>query len=98
MSAMANGVRLNAVVLAVAREGVTAVTTGGGWIISMFDRESLTAMFEELRDELELEPDWEDIQRDAHLAVAFADSGVLEDRRPDLDTRVLEFIDKHNPG
>ena len=64
----------------------------------MFDRESLTAMFEELRDELELEPDWEDIQRDAHLAVAFADSGTLEDRRPELDTRVLEFIDKHNPG
>ena len=64
----------------------------------MFDRESLTQMFEELRDELELEPDWEDIQRSAHLAVAFADSGVLEDRRGDLDSRVLEYIDKHNPG
>ena len=55
-------------------------------------------MFEELRDEYELEPDWEDIQRDAHLAVAYADAGVLDDRKGDLDSRVLPYIDKHNPG
>ena len=64
----------------------------------MFDRESLDTMFVELRDEYELEPDWEDIQRDAHLAVAWADSGMLADRRGDLDNRVLSFIDKHNPS
>ena len=51
----------------------------------MFDRESLDTMFVELRDEYELEPDWEDIQRDAHLGVAYADSGMLEDRRGDLE-------------
>ena len=64
----------------------------------MFDRESLDIMFVELRDEYELEPDWEDIQRDAHLGVAYADSGMLEDRRGDLDDRVLSFLDKYNPS
>jgi hypothetical protein len=64
----------------------------------MFDRESLDTMFVELRDEYELEPDWESIQRDAHLAVAYADSGMLEDRRGDLDDRVLSAVDKHNPS
>lgn len=64
----------------------------------MFDRESLDTMFVELRDEYELEPDWETIQRDAHLGVAYADSGMLEDRRGDLDDRVLSAIDKHNPS
>ena len=32
----------------------------------MFDRNSLDKLFDELRDEYELEPEWEDIQRDAH--------------------------------
>jgi len=64
----------------------------------MFDRDSLDALFVELRDEYELEPDWEDIQRDAHLGVAYADSGMLDQRRSDLDKRVLTFIDKHNPS
>jgi len=64
----------------------------------MFDRDSLDTMFVELRDEYELEPDWEDIQRDAHLGVAYADSGMLDDRRSDLDDRVLSFIDKYNPS
>lgn len=64
----------------------------------MFDRESLDTMFVELRDEYELEPDWEDIQRDAHLGVAYADSGMLDDRRGDLDDRVLSFLDKYNPS
>jgi hypothetical protein len=64
----------------------------------MFDRESLDTLFVELRDEYELEPDWEDIQRDAHLGVAYADSGMLDERRSALDKRVLTFIDKHNPS
>lgn len=64
----------------------------------MFDRESLEALFEELRDEYELEPDWEEIQRAAHLGVALADSGMLDAKKNDLDSRVLSYIDKHNPG
>ena len=60
----------------------------------MFDRESLEALLEELRDEFELEPEWEDIQRDAHLGVARADAGVeLEG----IDSRVVALIEKHNP-
>ena len=64
----------------------------------MFDQQSLESLFEELRDEYELEPDWEDIQHDAHLGVAYADSGMLDERKTSLDSRVLSFIDKHNPG
>ena len=61
----------------------------------MFDRQSLENLFDELRDEYELEPDWEDIQRDAHLAVARMDSG-----QPlgEVDARVGPLVEKHNPG
>ncbi len=61
----------------------------------MFDKKSLDAMFTELRDNYELEPDWEDIQREAHLGVARADGGV---DLGSLDSRVLEVLKKHNPG
>lgn len=63
----------------------------------MFDKDSLNAMFDELRDEYELEPEWEEIQRDAHLAVAWADAGVLDENRDKVDARILSFVDKHNP-
>ncbi len=49
-------------------------------------------MFDELRDEYELEPDWEDIQRAAHLGVARSDAGVP---LGDLDSRVVPFLEKH---
>ena len=61
----------------------------------MFDNTSLEAMMEELRDEYELEPDWEEIQRAAHLGIARADAGV---ELGDLDPRVTTLIAKHNPG
>ena len=64
----------------------------------MFDKASLDQLFEELRDEFELETDWEDIQRDAHLAVAFADAGVLDDQKGSLAARIVEFVERHNPG
>ncbi len=64
----------------------------------MFDKASLDQLFEELRDEFELETDWEDIQRDAHLAVAFADAGTLDDQKGSLDARIVEFVERHNPG
>ncbi len=52
-------------------------------------------MFDELRDEYELEPDWEEIQKDAHLAVARVDAG-----QPigSVDDRVAPLVEKHNPG
>jgi hypothetical protein len=64
----------------------------------MFDKDSLDRLFEELRDEFELETDWEEIQRDAHLAVAYADAGVLDDQHGSLDTRVIGYVARHNPN
>ena len=61
----------------------------------MFDKNSLDALFDELRDNYELEPDWEDIQRAAHLGVARLDAGV---DIGELDSRVAEVVQKHNPG
>ena len=64
----------------------------------MFDKDSLDRLFEELRDEFELETDWEEIQRDAHLAVAYADAGVLDDQSGALDSRIIDYIARHNPN
>ena len=61
----------------------------------MFDKKSLDAMFVELRDNYELEPDWEEIQREAHLGIARADGGV---ELGNLDSRVLEVLNKYNPS
>ncbi len=61
----------------------------------MFDKKSLDAMFDELRDSYELEPDWEEIQRDAHLGIARADGGV---ELGGIDPRVVEVLNKHNPS
>ena len=59
----------------------------------MFEKKSLDNLFDELRDEYELEPDWEEIQRAAHLGVARSDAGVA---LGDIDSRVIPFIEKHN--
>ncbi len=61
----------------------------------MFDKTSLDALFEELRDNYELEPEWEDFQRAAHLGVARLDGGV---EIGDIDPRVAGIVLKHNPG
>ena len=62
--------------------------------LDMFDRNSLDNLFDELRDEYELEPDWEDIQRDAHLAVARHDAGMP---LGEVDNRVGTLVNKHSP-
>ena len=61
----------------------------------MFDKKSLDAMFSELRDNYELEPEWEESQRDAHLGIARADGGV---ELVDIDPRVAEVLKKYNPS
>ena len=61
----------------------------------MFDKQSLDAMFSELRDAYELEPEWEEIQRDAHLGVARADGGV---DLGNIAPRVAEVLNKHTPS
>ena len=60
----------------------------------MFDKQSLDNLFDELRDQYELEPEWEDIQRAAHLGVARSDAGVS---LGDIDSRVIAVIEKHRP-
>ena len=60
----------------------------------MFDKTALEALLEELRDEYEMETDWEEIQRSAHLGVARSDAGVA---LGDIDARVAPLIEKHNP-
>ena len=60
----------------------------------MFDRQSLDNLFDELREEYELEPDWEAIQTDAHLAVARQDAGMP---LGEVDARVSALVNKHSP-
>ena len=60
----------------------------------MFDKTSLDAMFDELRNEYELEPEWELIERDAHLGVAYSDAGMP---LKNIDRRVATAINKHKP-
>ena len=60
----------------------------------MFDKKSLDNLFEELRNEYEMEPDWEDIERSAHLGVAYSDSGMP---LKNIDARVVAVLDKHKP-
>ena len=58
----------------------------------MFDKQALDSLFEDLRDQYELEPDWEDIQRAAHLGVGRSDAGVT---LGDIDSRVIPVIEKY---
>ena len=60
----------------------------------MFDKNSLDSLLEELRDSYELEYDWEDIQKVAHVAIARSDAGVTLEG---IDTRVVELVEKHRP-
>jgi hypothetical protein len=60
----------------------------------MFDKKSLDSLFDALRDQYELEPEWEDIQRAAHLGVARTDAGVP---LGNIDKRVASLIEKHRP-
>ena len=60
----------------------------------MFDKTSLDSLLEELRDNYELEFEWEDIQKAAHVAIARSDAGVSLDG---IDSRVVELVEKHRP-
>ena len=60
----------------------------------MFDKNSLDSLLEELRDIYELEFEWEDIQKAAHVAIARSDAGVSLEG---IDSRVVELVEKHRP-
>lgn len=60
----------------------------------MFDKKSLDELFEELRNEYEMEPEWEEIEKATHLGVAYSDAGVS---LQNIDPRVVAVIEKHKP-
>ena len=62
----------------------------------MFDKERLDSLFDELRRDWLGKPDYDQLLRDAHPAIALSDA----DRPlgPDIDHRVVALIDKHRPG
>lgn len=61
----------------------------------MFKKDQLDALYADLQDQLGGTPDYEEILRDVHLAIAFHDAG-----RPlkDVDPKAVEFIKKHAPA
>lgn len=61
----------------------------------MFEKAHLDALFAELDREWRGTPDFDQLSRDAHLGIAWFDTG-----RPlgsNLDPRVIGLIEKHKP-
>ena len=61
----------------------------------MFKKQHLDALFDELRQEWEGKPEFEQLLREAHLGIAIFDAG-----RPlgdEIDARVAALIEKHKP-
>lgn len=62
----------------------------------MFQKEQLDALFAELKRDYDGKPESEQLHRDAHLAIAYHDSGRP---MPDaIDPIVTALIDKHKPA
>ena len=60
-----------------------------------FEKENIDGLFGELNSDYKGMADSEQLHRDAHLAIAYFDSG-----RPipeSIDPRVIELISKHGP-
>ena len=60
----------------------------------MFTKKEIDAFFADLRKAWYRTPDWEYLNRQAHLGLASIDSGRSID---DIDPRVVELIRKHQP-
>ncbi len=60
----------------------------------MFKKQDLDALYEELDNDWKGKPEYEQLLRDAHLGIAYSDSG-----RPlaDIDPRVASIIERHRP-
>ena len=62
----------------------------------MFQKEHLDALFAELKRDYDDKPESEQLHRDAHLAIAYHDSGSPI---PDsIDAIVTGLIDRHKPA
>ena len=60
----------------------------------MFTKKEIDALFADLRKDWYRTPDWEYLNRQAHLGLASIDSGRSID---DIDSRIVELIHKHQP-
>ena len=60
-----------------------------------FDKERLDALYADLRGQWWAKPEYEQLLRDTHLAVALADA--REQPGLDIDPRVAELVSKHRP-
>ena len=60
----------------------------------MFEKTHLDALYADLKQEWLSKSEYEDLLRDAHLGIAYSDSG-----RPlnDIDPVVVGLIEKHKP-
>ena len=60
-----------------------------------FEKENIDGLFGELNSDYKGMPDSEQLHRDAHLAIAYFDSG--RQIPESIDPRVIELISKHGP-
>jgi len=60
----------------------------------MFEKVQIDALFGELEREWRGKPDFEKLSRDAHLGVAYWDSGRPLEK---IDPRVVALIEKYKP-
>ncbi len=61
----------------------------------MFSKDQIEGLFDELKRDYGMEPDWELLVRDAHLAVAYSDANVP---LKEIDPRVVTVVEKHREG
>ena len=61
----------------------------------VFSKEQIEGLFDELKRDYGMEPDWEIIVRQAHLGVAYSDANA---ELKDIDPRVVAVIEKHREG
>ena len=61
----------------------------------MFKKPDIDALFDELKAEFGGCPDYEELLRDAHLGIAYAD--VDRPSGDEIDARVATLIEKHRP-
>ena len=62
----------------------------------MFEKAALDALFGELEISYSGSGDYDQLLRDAHLGIALSDAG--KDLGSELDSRVVDLIEKHRVG
>jgi hypothetical protein len=58
----------------------------------MFSKEQVESILDQLRQEWETDPNWEQLLRDVYVGMARADAGVA---LGNLDPRVVKIIQQH---